>query len=275
MAYQALMGGLAGLFMRGAATGYGAVNGAARGFGIKIGDFNNLMDLGTSDNKAVVELADLRALEEALKDVGPNFHRKFKRDARKVGEPARDAVRQTFRGISYFGPLGPPNRPGRRFDKFATSELGRLSWYNSRMMNEKKSIDVNYKNRREGKALADLQAAKDGTISIVRVRVMAPAYIMADMAGKSGKAKQMSGALTRPYRINLFGKGFVTRQHRINSENVDNWIDNLNSKSRGKLQGSPSRYAWPTMEKHAPKFREDASKLLNESIAMLNRRMER
>ena len=275
MAYQALMGGLAGLFMRGAATGYGAVNGAARGYGIKIGDFNNLMDLGISDKKAVVELADLKALEDALKDVGPSFHRKFKRDAKKVGEPTRDAVRKAFRQIGYMGPLGPAKRPGRRFDRFATSELGRLSWYNSRMMSENKSIDVNYKNRREGRALAQLQAAKDGTISIVRVRVMAPAYVVADMAGKSGKARQTTGTLTRPYRISLYGKRTVTRQHKINSDNVDNWIENLNSKSNAKQQDTPSRYGWPTMERHAPKFREDASKLLNESIAMLNRRMER
>jgi hypothetical protein len=269
------MGGLAGLFMRGAATGYGAVNGAARGYGIKIGDFNNLMDLGISDKKAVVELADLKALEDALKDVGPSFHRKFKRDAKKVGEPTRDAVRKAFRQIGYMGPLGPAKRPGRRFDRFATSELGRLSWYNSRMMSENKSIDVNYKNRREGRALAQLQAAKDGTISIVRVRVMAPAYVVADMAGKSGKARQTTGTLTRPYRISLYGKRTVTRQHKINSDNVDNWIENLNSKSNAKQQDTPSRYGWPTMERHAPKFREDASKLLNESIAMLNRRMER
>lgn len=275
MAYQALMGGLAGLFMRGAATGYGAVNGAARGYGIKIGDFNSLMDLGISDKKAVVELADLKALEDALKDVGPSFHRKFKRDAKKVGVPTRDAVRKAFRQIGYMGPLGPAKRPGRRFDRFATSELGRLSWYNSRMMSENKSIDVNYKNRREGRALAQLQAAKDGTISIVRVRVMAPAYVVADMAGKSGKARQTTGTLTRPYRISLYGKRTVTRQHKINSDNVDNWIENLNSKSNAKQQATPSRYGWPTMERHAPKFREDASKLLNESIAMLNRRMER
>lgn len=273
MAYQALMGGLAGLFMRGAATGYGAVNGAAKGHGIKIGDLNMLMNLSMSDNKAVIELADLQQLEAALKDVGPSFYRKFQRDAKKVGEPARDAVRQTFRQIGYMGPLGPPKRPGRRFDRFATSELGRLSWYNSRMMNEKKSIDVNYKNRRAGRALAQLKAAKDGTISIVRVRVMAPAYVVADMAGKSGKGKQTTGTLTRPYRISLYGKRTVTRQHKINSDNVDNWIENLNSKSKGKQQDTPSRYGWPTLVEHAPKFRGNAAQLLNMTIETLNRRM--
>jgi len=275
VAYQALMGGLAGMFMRGAATGYGAVNGAAKGYGIKIGDFNMLMNLGISDQKAVIELADLKELEAALKEVGPSFHRKFKRDAKKLGEPARDAVRQAFRQIGYMGPLGPPKRPGRRFDRFSTSELGRLSWYNSRMMNEKRSIDVNYKNRREGRALAQLQAAKDGTISIVRVRVMAPAYIVADMAGKSGNARQTTGTLTRPYQISLFGKKTVTRQHKINSDNVDNWIENLNSKSNAKQQDSPSRYGWPTMEKHAPRFRGNAAQLLNVTIEMLNRRVQR
>jgi hypothetical protein len=268
------MGGLAGAYRRGATSGFNNVNNRARAYGIKIGDFNNLMDLGISDRKAVLELADLKSLEETLKDIGPEFHRKFKRDAKKLGEPARDAVRKSFRAIGYMGPLGPPKRPGRRFDKFATSELGRLSWYNSRMMNEKRSIDVNYKNRREGRALAQLRAAGDGTISIVRVRVMAPAYIMADMAGKSGNANS-GGALTRPYRINLFGRGVVTRQHRVNTDNVKDWIDTLNSEANAQQQGSPSRYGWPTLIKHAPKFRADAAELLNNSISMLNRRMAR
>jgi hypothetical protein len=274
VAISSLMGGLGGAYKRGAASGFNNVNNRARAYGIKIGNFNNLMDVGISDRKAVVELADLKALEEALKDVGPNFHRKFKRDAKKVGEPARDAVRKTFRTVGAAGPLGIPKRKGRIYDRMATSTLGRLSWQNSRMMNENKSIDVNYKNRREGQALARLKAAGDGTISIVRVRVMAPAYIVADMAGRSGNANS-GGALTRKYQINLFGRGEVTRDHTVNATNVSNWIKSLDKKATARQQDFPSRYAWPTLIKHAPKFRADASKLLNESISMLNRRMAR
>jgi hypothetical protein len=106
------------------------------------------------------------------------------------------------------GPLGGPKpkkgRTGRTFDRMYT-QYGRLSWTAARKVGGRSGIDVNYKNRKEGKALAALKAAQDGTVSIVRVRVRAPAFVVADMAGVTKKASR-SGTLTRPYEINLLAK---------------------------------------------------------------------
>lgn len=270
MAAPLLLGALRSLFISNASRGWMM----AQSVNPKIGNFNALRDLGVSDLKATVQLADLKALEKQLRDVSPKMLRDFKTKARRVGNPARDDIRKAFRGVGSYGPLGQPKRPGRYYDRMYTSFVGRLSWTNSTSISARRQIDVNYKNRNENKNLYKLQAGQDGTISIVRVIVRAPAFIVADMAGKSGKARKSTGELSREYRINLFNRGVVMRRHKVNSANVDNWIDNLNSKARNKGQSQASRYAWPAMEKHQKDHRANSSKLFNETIAEINRLLE-
>lgn len=238
------------------------------------GSFQGATLASTSGDKGVLELANLKEIERELRNIGPEALRQFKKDAKKVGKPAVTSVRKAFRDVGEHGPLGAPKRRGRTYDKMYTKDgIGRLSWSSSRKIGGRSGIDVNYKNRKEGKALRDLQAAKDGTVSIVRVRVRAPAYVVADMAGKSNKAARVTGTLSREYQINLFGRGVVTRQHRINSNNVDNWIQALDRKAKGG-SGKPSRYGYPALIKHSPKFKQDMSQVLRSAINDINRRLE-
>lgn len=238
------------------------------------GSFQGAMLVNSSGDKGVLELANLRELERELRNIGPQALRQFKKDAKKVGKPAVTSVRKAFRDVGDRGPLGAPKRWGRIYDKMYTRDgRGRLSWTTSRKIGGRSGIDVNYKNRKEGKALRDMQAAKDGTVSIVRVRVRAPAYVVADMAGKSKRAAKTTGTLSREYQINLFGRGVVTRQHRINSNNVDNWLSALDSRAKGGAS-KPSRYGYPALEKHSPKFKADVSLVLRNAIYDINRRLE-
>lgn len=266
-----LLGSLSRSYIAGASRGWTGI--AARG-GVTVGSFNALRELNASDSKATVSLPDLKALEMQLKEFGPSSLNKFRTDARKVGTPARDALRSVFRSVGTAGPLGSPNRPGRRYDKMATSYNGRLSYMTSYIRNySSKGVDVNYKNRTEGKALAALKTAKDGTISIVRLIVRAPAFIVADMAGKSHKARKNTGDMSREYQINLFNKGVVTRRHRINIYNTENWIDALNARAHNRRQNKPSRYAWPGMEKYMSKHKVNVAMLLNQVIAETNKKL--
>jgi hypothetical protein len=235
------------------------------------GNYNDLSSGGGSNgDKGTLQISNLAALERELKNIGPEVLRQFKKDSKLVGKPAVTAVRKAFRGVNDKGPLGAPKRPGRTYDKMYTQN-GRISWTASRKVGGRSGIDVNYKNRKEGKALADLKAAKDGTVSIVRVRVRAPAFIVADMAGVSKRASR-SGSLTREYQINAFGRGIVTRQHRISKSNVDKWLIKLNSGD--KAASKPSRYAYPAAEKHSPKFKQDITKVLKSAVVTVNRRLE-
>jgi hypothetical protein len=260
----------------GAASGWARVAGAGR---VMIGDYNALKEMDITNSKAVVVLSDLKSLEKTLLELGPDSLKKFKSSARQLGTPARDALRSTFRSVGIHGPLGAPRRKGRNYDKMSTSyERGHLSYSRGIALGaSSRGIDVNYKNRNENKALRELAKAQDGTVSIVRLLVKAPAYIVADMAGKSGRAKKAVGSLSREYDTRLFGRNVVTKRHVITPARrvaIDDWLQALDSRAHNRRQGRASRYAWPTMEKYMSKHKTNASQLMNDVITMMNKRLE-
>lgn len=275
----AALGFLGQAFLSGGRSGWESARGymgqAAAG---NIGNFNDVRDLGLSDAKAVVELPDLVTMSRLLKELGPKAHSKFRNNARKLGRPAQTELRRTYGSIGIHGPLGAPRRPGRNYDKMSTDySNARLSFMAARIaLNTAKGVDVNYKDRRSNKALQQLRASKDGTISIVRLVVRAPALIVADMAGKSKKARKAIGEPTAPYKTRLFGREIVNRQdgHEITFRRrraITIWLEALDRQSHNAKQKSASRYAWPTMVKYMPRHKEGASRLFNETIAEMNR----
>lgn len=243
-----------------------------------IGNYNHVRDLGLSDAKAIVELPDLVTMSRVLGELGPKAHSKFRNNARKLGRPAQTEMRRSFGSIGIHGPLGAPRRPGRNYDKMSTDYTrAHLSFMRARVaLNTAKGVDVNYKDRRSNKALQQLRASKDGTISVVRILVRAPALIVADMAGKSNKARKSVGDRTRPYETRLFGRQVVNREqgHEITfgrRRAITIWLEALDRQAHNSKQKEASRYAWPTMVKYMPKHKEGASRLFNETIAEMNR----
>ncbi len=277
MLLASLFSSLQRSYLSGAVAGWTSVGART---GIKIGSFNALAELNESNSKATVDLANLKALEQQLKEFGPDALKKFKRNARKVGTPARDALRSVFRSVGIAGPLGRPKRVGRRYDKMATNyDRGRLSYERGfAIANSSRGIDVNYKNRNEGKALRQLQMAQDGTVSIVRLLVKAPAFIVADMAGKSNKARLNSGQV-RDYKTNLFGRGVIQAtpaMREVTPRRVEartKWLQELDRRAHNRRQNEASRYAWPTMEKYMSKHKVSVASLLNEVIADTNKKL--
>lgn len=278
MLLTSLLGSLSRSYISSAAQGWKNV--ASRG-GAVLGDYNALREMDTTNSKAVVALTDLKALEKQLKEFGPDALRKFKNNSRQVGTPARDALRSVFKSVGIRGPLGGPTRRGRRYDKMATNyNIARLSYERGFVTaNTSRGIDVNYKNRNEGKALRQLQTAQDGTISIVRLLVKAPALIVADMAGKSSRAKIPTGSLVRGYQTNLFNRGVVQaseNMRRMTPERRaarDAWLLALDRTAHNRRQNKASRYAWPTMEKYMSKHKINVAQLLNEVIATTNKKL--
>lgn len=281
---------LANLFL-GAARSYAA--GAARGWGATaafsygdIGSFSLARVLG-GDVKAEIEMTDLVALERTLQTVAPDLFNKFKRDARKVGVPARNSVRKAFADVGAAGPLGPrkvnrskpwatEKRIARRtYDGFNTvnGDKGRLSWaLNFNNIYKNQGIDVNYRSKNPNADLSKLRLGKDGQIGLVRVRVRKAPLIMVDMAGRGNSMYSQGRGETMPYEINLFGRGIVSRTHRINRTNSENFVRNL---QRAKQAGSTkaSRYAYPAFIAHQPKFRSEFDKLLQDVVAATNRKL--
>ena len=285
MVFAALLGGLGRSYMVGAATGFGKVS----SYG-DVGSYDLARVLGTNGNKGSIEMTDMAALERKLKEVAPDIFLKLKREARKIGIPARNEIRDAFSKVGPGGPLGPrkdnpknswstPNANRRRYyDGFNTlnGDNGRLSWYNNYFsINTAAGIDVNYKNRNANRNLSKLKLGRDGELSIVRVRVKKAPLILADMAGRGRKSMYSQGRYeTRPYQIDLFGRGIVTRTHKINGTNSNNFVQNL-SKAKGKGSSRGSRYAYPAFIKHRPTHRKNVDKLINMVVLETNRRTVR
>lgn len=276
-----LLTGLVGSFSRSyLMSAFAGWRGVAAASKIPIGNFNHLQELDITDRKAVVILSDLKDLERQLLELGPDALKKFKNQSRKLGHPARDRLRKTFSSVGINGPLGRPRRPGRRYDRMVTNyNYAHLSWERGFVqVNSARGIDVNYKNRNESKALSQLARAQDGTISIVRLLVKAPALIVADMAGKSNKARKNSGYV-RPYQTNLFGRGVVEANgamRQVTPARVEartKWLQALDRQAHNRRQNKASRYAWPTMERYMVQHKTNVAALLNEVINSTNKKL--
>ncbi len=264
MVFAGLLVGLGRQYLVSASRTFAAINATAGG---TLGNFN----LAQMDPKNSIEVTNLLALEAQLKEFGPKAFNKFKKDARKIGEPARKEVRDAFQRVGPWGPLGMPKRPNRYYDGFNTVN-GRLSWAKAAtVIGTAKGIDVNYKSRNLTKAMYNLQTGKDGNLSVIRIRVRQAALVMADMAGRGRKSMYSEGrGITRPYQIDLFGRGIVTRRHRINRQNSEKFIENMNSKNK-----KGSRFAYPALEEHTPQYTKNVETLLNQTIAEINRTLGR
>ena len=280
MILNTLLGSLTTSYARGAATGWGRIRAIGVGAGgADIGDFRLAKVFeAESTGAAAIEITNLDAIRAELKDAAPNLYRKLNRDLKKVGVPAQERVQEAFRMIQNPGPLGPPIRRGRKFDRFATSTLGRLSWINSKTLDPKAAVELNFKNRNKARDWSRIQAGKDGTLSIVRVLVKAPAFVVADVAGNSGKGRLSPNALVREYSTNLFGRGVIqatTNMRRFTPARRDAvWQDWIGALDRQRRAPRASRYAWPAVDDHMPQYREDTSRVLNEVIAQINQRMQ-
>lgn len=218
-----------------------------------------------------VEVTNLIQLERQLKELGPQLFNKFKAQGRKIGTPARNEVRDAFSKIGPTGPFGWYRRPGRDYDGFNTLN-GRIRWDKSYFeITRNSGVDVNYKSRNANKELYNLKTGKDGAVSVLRIRVKKPALIIVDMAGRGRRSMYSEGrGRTREYTIDLFGRGVVTRTHAINRDNSDKFVEKL-SQARANLKNKGSRYAYPALEKHVPQYTRNVDKLLNETIALVNR----
>lgn len=270
---MALLGAMQAAFAAGFAHNAGTMASLVNKGGMAAPNFNQLYVKAINDVKGGLNIKDLQNLQKVLNQFEPGLYNKFVKQAKKLGDPARKKVNEAFRKVDAKGPLGGPKRKGRTYDRMYTIN-GRpgtpISWQGARA--KRNAVDINYKARSTNavnRAIASQarMTAKDKTLSIIRVRVRAPGYIIADLAG-SGRVRKTTGTLTRQYSINLFGKGVVVRSHKVNADNVNNWIEHLNNK------GKPSRYAWPAFIAHGKDYRTDVANLVNEYVVEANRRQK-
>lgn len=258
---------LANLFRAGVMQGLRGMQGH-----LTSGNYKAILSGLDKEGALNVRIKDLTAIQRTLQEVEPKMARDYRSNMKKIGQPARRELLRGFRKIRK-SPLTGRTEGNRHYDSMYTSYLSNISWYNASKTRANRAVDVDYKNRATGKSKKRL-AKGDTTLGVVRLRVKSPAYILADISGR-GNRRKPTGSSSRPYRINAFGKGVVMRTHTVNRGNTENFLRHLNSRAISGDRGKgPSRFAYPTVQRHMPQMRLDTQKVLRGTIDGLNKKLK-
>jgi hypothetical protein len=197
-----------------------------------------------SYGKTEIEYSNLKRIIKVLKEVDKKYLAEFYKQAKDIGKPVQDEIIQAI-------PSTPPIRGMR-----ARSTRARLGWGIG-----KRAKSVVIKANRTVQRRSAFAQGKHSEYPIVQVVAQSPALVLADMAGKSNTYTNKK-PITREYEINLFGRGVVTRTHRINGQGFA-LIDRL-ATAKGVISPGPSRYFYPAAERAMPKARKEMQSLLGE-----------
>jgi hypothetical protein len=224
----------------------------------------------TNGQRYSMKLTDYKALVKELGKIDQSLVKGMKAEFKQIAQPVADEIKSSISKVSKTGPLGPRKNPKLGGMRPGFDNSGRLAWGRKAALNGAKPFAADSTltqiNPRYKKGGGKYRA-------IARVRTRSAGTGLADMAGRSGRYVN-SKARTKPYEINLFGKGIVKRDHRINNQGK-RLIENLNSGASGKLKSSASRYVWPAAEKAIPKFQSEAKRVLEKNYDEINRRLAR
>lgn len=185
-------------------------------------------------------VTDVRRLTYALRSIDPKLRNQLVREAKEPAKPIQSAVKAA---IPTTAPLTNMNQ-------------GRLAWQGSvdskGKIKRPKDVQIQFRTTMSGRSL---------TTSLVRVRVVSPAVVMADMAGRSGRyldSGYKGTGVTRPYP---YKGGF--RVHRLNGQG--------RAMIRG-LGGKASRFVWPAAERAVPAARREIEQVVKKFAKMVNQK---
>lgn len=196
----------------------------------------NLFGIGAGD----INVQDVRALQRRLKAIEPDLRKMLIREAKGVGREAESAIKRAI----------PKTSPLR-----ASNSRGRLAW--DRQQDRNGRILAPDKTRVEFRTST---GNRSGRTSLVRVRVEAPMTVIADIAGRSGRA------VGRGYKGSGYSRPFVRDGSIVRMR--------LNGQGDGmirKLGTGASRYAWPAIINDKARLEGEVRKVLQKYEAIANR----
>ena len=268
MAYQLLGASFVRLFVNAARSSWTTT--AARASLFSISAFN-AEEMLSPNATAQLQITNYQQLIAVLKKVAPDLEKEFYKQSRKLGVAPKREVVKKIRGIGPHGPFGRTRRPGRNSDGW-DSQNGRISWsVNGKQNRPYDQVKLDTRKRTRNKDLRRLQAGEGGTLGVVRIRVMSAPTIIADIAGASRRYYFNRGKMeTDDYQINYFGKGVITRKHKINPMNSIRFVQRLSNRGKGGPAKKASRYAYPAVEKAMPQFKKEFQPVLSSTVTKLN-----
>lgn len=195
-----------------------------------------------------ISVQDVRALQKRLKEIEPELRTMLVREAKGVGREAQTLIKNAI----------PKTTP-----LWATNSRGRLSWDYQQNKNGFVAADHTLVQFRTSVGSMSRKLGKS-TTSLVRVKVDAPMTVIADIAGRSGRA------IGRGYKGSGYSRPFVRNgsvvRMRINGQGVG---------MIGKLDrslGRPSRFVYPSIEGGRARWEAEIKQILKKYEAIANRK---
>jgi len=182
-------------------------------------------------------VTDYRMIIRELNKIEPTLSRSFKKNFKSIAEPVRDGIRESI-------PSQSPVRGMRR----VRSATGK-TWNTTR-------------NART--VLIKFQAPKASltkALGIVSLRVVSPAAVIADMAGRGSSS--IDGKTTEPYEYHIRGVK-TTRKHKVNGQGK------ALIRALGK---SPSRYIYPGAESRGEEAAQKFLDVVGDAMDTIERKI--
>lgn len=205
------------------------------------------VNVGVRGDRTGVVVTDYNGLIRELRKVDPETLKWLRKENKQVARKVQQKVRGSI-----------PNKPplsGMK-PKITTGIPGRLTWGT-----EKPARSVLIQTPRK--------TSNGKYRSIVRLAVMSPATVLADMAGRTGKyTGNKSRTRVYPYKRSPTGQ----RWHTLSPGMGENFVKNLNMRSK---EGRASRYVWPAAERALPEAIATAEKIVNHAVDVVNSRMRK
>lgn len=180
-------------------------------------------------------VTDYRMIIRELNKIEPALSRGFKKNFKSIAEPVRDGIRSSI-------PSQPPVRGMRR-----VRSLTGKTWNTTR---NARTVLVKFRAPK---------ASLTKALGIVSLRVVSPAAVIADMAGRGNSS--IDGQTTQPYEYHIKGVK-TTRKHKVNGQ----------GKGLIKALGeSPSRYIYPGAESKGDEARERFLDVVGDAMDTIER----
>lgn len=197
-------------------------------------------------------ISDYRWVIKQLGDIDKEILKEFKRNQKQIAKPIQQGIRKN---IPLRAPLrgSSARRNGTQYGMQKARIPGRLTWGNIKPARSALIRATNPK-----------KFTKAPRTAIVKIDVVSPATVMADMAGKS-MAYVNRNPRTKPYRyLSRSGKE-IQRTHRINGQGLG-MIRELNKQ--------PSRFVYPGALSQLDKAASEMSELTEDALMTIKRKMD-
>lgn len=210
-----------------------------------------------------ITVTDYRDLLREIRKIEPDMMKRFRQDARKIGNPLRDQIRKGIPKTRPISGMSPVTKAGN-------ASIGRLVWGANGVAPNKAVLNTRIPPRDQKKG------------SLIKIVASSAATVMADMAGRSGRyigARPLAKGTKSNSMPVLSGKykGQMGYAYTYPSGLVSGRIHrNTGGQGRGMIESlgnKPSRFVYKAAEASLPTVRVEMARVVDKYCAIVNRNL--